>query len=440
MLAALVAAPVALYAAARIVNWHDQPPSPEALLLSAAYDARPVVADGDNAFVYFLGFSAALTEDPRANGQRMLRQLESADPHADAVADRLPAALDFLGADPEVAHFRTLCDNVGRECVLAAAEARGAFEKWSATHAWLLDRYRELIDHPEWRELVPRDVATPLPLYTGVLHGQRLLLLQANVLADTGDAAGVSALLGDDLRFWRTVLASCDLLITKMIAVAAVQRHFQWGNLALRRLSPERASAALPAEWLAPLTATELSLKRTVVGEWRFSSRSLLGIREQSNGSLGDKLAAPLYQPQDTLNLYAAYFTELAATLEAPLAGYADVADRASQLAARTADEGLPPHSLYNLFGVLLFHSAGPPDYSDYARRVADTEGVRRAALATVTLRAAQTPPSDMAAALAASPLRSPYDDRPLVWDASEQAVVFVGLSPGERREQRFYY
>jgi hypothetical protein len=27
-----------------------------------------------------------------------------------------------------------------------------------------------------------------------------------------------------------------------------------------------------------------------------------------------------------------------------------------------------------------------------------------------------------------------------LQWDSSEQAVIFVGLEPGERGEHRFYY
>jgi hypothetical protein len=94
---------------------------------------------------------------------------------------------------------------------------------------------------------------------------------------------------------------------------------------------------------------------------------------------------------------------------------------------------------LYNLTGSIIMASA-PADYGSYARRVADLEGIRRAALAVVTLRAEQPPTSDVTPALAASQLRNPYDDQPLRWDQSDQAVVFVGLEPGERGEHRFYY
>jgi hypothetical protein len=433
-LAALVAIPAVVYVAALLVNRHDRPPSPDALRLAAAYDERPEVALEDNAFVYLLGFGAPLDADPVAIGRQRFAQLQ-----ADALPAALPPPPDFMGVDTDVARFRTLCDDVPPECLRADADARAVFEKWSRTHAWLLERYRALLALPQWREVVPSNLPAQLPSYAGVMHGQRLMLLQAKVLADSGDATGVHDLLASDVRFWRTVLASSDLLITKMIAVAALQRHFKWGNLALRGL-PERGLASTPAGWLRPLSATELSLHRTLAGEWRFVSGSLLNLQSTSGRSVSDGLLAPLFQPQDTLNRYSTYFTELDAILDAPLAGYPEVADAASELAERAANDALPPASLYNVMGVLLLGAAGPANYSDYARRVADLEGIRRAALATVTLRAAATPSSAMVAALTASSLRNPYDDQPLRWDASDQAVVFVGLSPGGRREQRFYY
>ena len=59
---------------------------------------------------------------------------------------------------------------------------------------------------------------------------------------------------------------------------------------------------------------------------------------------------------------------------------------------------------------------------------------------AVVALRDAAIPESERAAALAFSPWRNPYDDRPLRWDESDAAVVFGGLELGERGEYRFHY
>jgi hypothetical protein len=441
----LVVIPLAAYVVAVLVNRHDQPPSPDALRLAALYQARPEVADDDNAFVYFLGFSAALDENPRDVGAQRLLWLQGGGP-LDATSDPLLKPLDNFGTHPDVAQFRTACDSVGSDCLRAFADAGRVLEQWLTSQPWLLPRYRQLIAHRAWRERVPDDIAVPLPSYSGIMQGQRLLLLQATTLAAAGNGTGAAELLESDLRFWRMVLESSDLLVTKMIATAAVRRHFQWGNLAVRGLPAEETLAVTPVAWRTPLTATELSLRRTLVGEWMHFSGNVtkmpgtLSAGQPWTARASNRLVAALFQRQDTLNVYSRYFTELDSTLDAPLNGYAAAADAASSLVERKANEVFPPRSLYNLMGSVLLGIAGPADYGDYARRVGDLEGIRRAALATVTLRAEATPPSEVAAALAASPLRNPYDDQPLRWDETEQAVVFVGLEPGERGEHRFYY
>jgi hypothetical protein len=442
---ALVAIPVAAYAAAILVNRHDQPPSPDALRLAASYQTRPEIANDDNAFVYFLGFNSALDANPRDVGARRLLWLQGDGP-LDASSDPLVAPLDYLGAHPDVARFRTACDAVGADCLRVLPDAGRVFEQWTAAQPWLLERYRQLIAHRGWREHVPDDITVPLPSYSGIMHGQRLLLLQATTLAAAGNGGGAAELLDSDLRFWRMVLESSDLLVTKMIAAAAMQRHFQWGNLALRALPAEETPAAPPVEWRAPLTATELSLHRTLVGEWMYFSGTVTKLPagfsagESWTARASNRLLLGLFQPQDTLNRYSTYFTELDSTLNVPLRSYPDAAGAASSLVQRTAGEAFPPRSLYNVMGSVLVGIAGPADYSDYARRLGDLEGIRRAALATATLRAEGTPASAIGAALGASSLRNPYDDGPLGWDADAQAVVFVGLEPGERGEHRFYY
>jgi hypothetical protein len=419
--------------AAVVTNWRDEPPTPDALRLAAAHDSRPPVADEDNAFIYLLGFDAALGQDPRAVGAQRLAWLQTADGKPfDRAADPQTTRLEYGNPDAAVEEFLAACGTDSLECVTALANSNSVFDAWTATHPWLLERYRALIAHDAWRELVP-GVAGPWPSFGPALRGHYLLLLQAQRLAAAGDGAAVSTLLGDDARFWRMVLASSDSVLSKMIATAALRTHFAWGTIVMDSL-PADDAATIPTAWRAPMTADELSLQRTIVGEWAFLSASLT-----ADGGLiapSDRVSRALFQPQDTLNRQSAYLTALIETLDAPLLGFANAADDASRLAQRMAEESFPS-SLYNLTGAVLL-AAGPADYADYARRAADVEGMRRAALAVVTLRREQ--PADVAAALAASTLRNPYDDEPLRWDENDQAVVFVGLEPGERGEHRFYY
>lgn len=441
----LVGFAVVLYAVAIAVNWRDQPPSPDALELKRVYDERPAIADRDNAYVYLLAFDAPLEADPFDLGSRRFAWLrETANQAFDFPGDPQTAHLSYANSDPIVEQFLAKCETDSRTCLDAFADSGPVRDAWLATHGWLVERYRTLLGHSGWREEV-FGASRPFPNFAAPLFGQRLLLLEAKTRADRGDVDGARGLLESDVRFWRMVLESSDTVLTKMIATAALRQHFTWGTLALRGVSPQLAASAEPRQWGQPLSAAELSLRRTLAGEWVFFSGSVLDLLESDlraeNDSkasrIDDRLLLPLLQEQDTLNRHAAYLDKLADTLEAPLRGYARVANAAAQLTQKSADDALPPRSLYNLFGVVAL-GAGPPDYSSYARRVADLEGVRRAAVAT--LRARQAPITDIAATLAADALRNPYDDEPLQWDTREGAIVFIGLEPGERGEHRLYY
>jgi len=114
------------------------------------------------------------------------------------------------------------------------------------------------------------------------------------------------------------------------------------------------------------------------------------------------------------------------ARLEAPLQRH----PAAPAEVSRDAHRDWRPRSPYNLVGQVLVFVARI-DYSTYAARVGDIEGVRRAALAAVTLRSANVPKTAVAEHLARLDLRNPYDDRPFEWTGT--AVQFHGLEPAPR-------
>ena len=150
-------------------------------------------------------------------------------------------------------------------------------------------------------------------------------------------------------------------------------------------------------------------------------------------------LEMPLYRQQDSVNKSAAYFLETTQLLSAPLDHYQDALNRAAVLTSQTRQAAFPPLSPYNMIGQLLT-GIGAYDYGTYARRVADLEGVRRAALLAVTLRAANVRASGVGAAVSTSALHEPYHNRPFEWDQKEGAIVFRGLEIGERSVHRIYY
>jgi hypothetical protein len=419
----LVALAVVLYLIGVVVNWRDAEPSAAATRFANRYRDRPTVADQDNGFVALASFET-LTIDPEQRDPG-LRQF---------IRDCTPAS--------------------SAGCPTAFESADAVFDRWTSAEPELLDRYQQLIAHAGWREAVPVDLAAPLPSYARVMDGQRLLLLKANKLAGSGDYAGAQALLADDIRFWRMALGSSDILISKMIATAALYRHFEVGNEIVRRLPPARAPDILPASWQTPLSNAERSMNRCLTGEWIFTSGVLRTVnsyeltRAESSAPVvemslldraKERLFAPFYQPQDTINRYAESYEEIGTLLNVPLEQYETLKERSSAHADKLRGAAWPLRSLYNLAGRFVA-AAFSSDFASYAVRVGDIEGVRRAALAAVTLRAANVPASGVPTALSSAQLRNPYNDRPFSWDEKDGAIVFRGLQPGERGEHRIRY
>jgi hypothetical protein len=392
----VIAFAIVLTLIALFVNRRDAEASAAAIRFEELYRDRPFVADDDNGFVFATDF--------------------------DSVPD------ETVARDSKVKELLEACRPESTHCAATFDASDEYFDKWMATESGLLERYRKLISHTGWREVVPEDIAAEFPPYALVMDGQKLLLLQAKTLAGKQDYAGIKALLESDIRFWRMTLASSDILISKMIAVAALKRHFEWGSLILRKLPHEHVREAVPAEWRAAISAAERSMARCWVGEWKFMSGAL-----RTEPDLHG--AEQLFQIQASINESAEYFSRLVEMLDVSLDRYESAVQEADAWASRP----LLPRSIYNLTGKMLLN-LNASAYIPYVRRVADIEGARRAAAAAIELHEQSVELADVAAALAASPLRNPYNNKPFAWDAATRAILFQGLQQDRRGLHRIYY
>jgi hypothetical protein len=154
--------------------------------------------------------------------------------------------------------------------------------------------------------------------------------------------------------------------------------------------------------------------------------------------ALEARLSRPFFQPQDTSNRFAEHYSEVARTLDVPLGQFAEAVRRVNELAERIATEAAADRSIYNVLGARQLTDVS--SFAQYAARVADIEGVRRAALVAATLTASGVEATDVPAALVTAELRDPYTNRPFTWDAETRAIVFQGLATGERGEHSIYY
>ncbi len=404
VLAALVALPAIGLLLLVAINWRDQPPSADAERFDAMLRDRPALADAENAYVHLM---------------------QLAGPGDPAYKDARSADVDALSA---------ACQDV-TACADALEKHPDVLSGWLSSEQWLLDRYRGMLHASRgWREPVPADLDAMFPAFGPARDAQQLHLLDAWARARAGDAGAVRDMLDRDLRFWRHVVASSDLLISKMVAADAVERNFEWGVMALRSLPADAVDGAVPPSWREPITLSERSLMRALGGEWSFVAstiRSALVTPEagEDGGVLSSRLQRVFFQEQATRNLFAANFAGIGQVSERP---YPELRDALDSVA--TGERGGTKTWLraYNPVGAVLA-AISPPAYVDYVARAADLEGRRLVALLAATLHATGTPPAGVAQALAETPLRSPYDDTAFGWDVAEGRLVFQGLRTGEK-------
>ena len=435
------------------INWRDRPPSAAAERLAAAYRDRPPISDADNAYVYAMGFSVAPDGDPREAGIRRIEWARSlpGDISVPATPDPVPGFDSYRSArSPEIKKIVEACWRLTPNCA-AALEDEATLRAWLASEQWLIERYRTLLRHPGWLETIPADPRAPFAAMSPLLEGQRLLLVRAYLLAGENKAADVTALLGEDARFWRRVLASSDLLVTKMVATAALTQTFAIGNLILRRLPAESQLSALPAEWIEPFSMVELSLYRCLVGEWIYgeqvTKQAMATATPFSNFAWDNSLptrmlahaTAFLFQPQDLSNRQAEIFIEATAALDVPIEQLPAGLEQARAIFMEPNANRSWLAMLYNPAGSLLLEMMGS-SYAPYPVRVTDLEGARRAAVLTAQLRAQMINEQNIPAELAASDIRTPYSGAPFIWNAKERAVQFIGLVPGDRGRHTFRY
>lgn len=428
---------IGLWVVVIAINWRDEAPSADALRLQRSIDERPAVADAANAYVLLLGLGISKDEDPLAWGVRRKAFLDEFP--AGAVGED---ALALPGPDHDFARDRTeatktlmeACRDADRACLSRLDAHPEHVDAWLASENWLLDRYLVLIGLTQWRETVPSDVRAPFPPYMPALDAQRLLLMKAWRHAGRGEAAAARELLQRDLTFWRMALRSSDILISKMIATAAIRRHFAMGNLVLRELDALGVDSTPPESWSEPIDREERSMRRPFAGEWLFSKSAVAvsGDTRDSDSFFGhaayDWAFSPFFQPQATNNLIAANMTHLIDGLDVEL----------DELPCALKSMTDPPHGggfpgLYNPVGNIL-SQIGYPMYAPYAARVGDLEGIRRVVLLASRLREeGRGGDVDLPERISAAAFRDPYDDAPFGWDAKTQSIVFRGLEPAPR-------
>ena len=205
---------------------------------------------------------------------------------------------------------------------------------------------------------------------------------------------------------------------------------------------------------MTAISDAERAMMRCLTGEWMFSDRLVkeikdrgpnplvadMGIDEESIvGHLIWRTLNPMLQPQETSNRHADLLVAVAESVDVPYAEFPDAVERARAIERGVAEAARPLARVYNLTGDMLL-GLGYPDFTSYAVRVADLEGVRRVAVLAAKLRSLGAAPAQVPALLLETDVDDPYTGEPFLWDGDANAIVFIGLEPGERGRHALLY
>jgi hypothetical protein len=247
------------------------------------------------------------------------------------------------------------------------------------------------------------------------------------------DSKSVVELLDKDLRFWRTMLKDTDMLIGKMIAVAAIKNNFLWTNHFLLKLKNNAQSIGNFAVLNQPFTDAELSMRRCLMGEWFFANSLINPLDGSGIDNLTGKILIKfVYQKQDTLNNRAASLNSILLDLDVPLAYFEVTFERYQK---ELHPEKLLIHYLhhpYNIAGQIISNVAPPSLYTDYVVRTKDLEAFRRGLL--LSIEKMQPSSKEMVRHV------SPYRTKPFVLNQEQQSVTVFGLGSDARAQQTYYY
>lgn len=455
IIGAFLALVIAVYLVFLVVNLHDQPPSELAQQFESTYKNRIKIADEENAAIYVMGLSVAQNEDPKLWGAKRFALVSQATDDEIGKVGQDPIFEDYRYRDVRSASVVASSDlfniPLAENVFTKLSESKDTIAEWSSQEEWLLKRYLELLTYKKYQEYAMTDPAAPLPSYGAVIDAQKLFFANLWLQAEQGNAENIKHLLEQDAVCWRMVLASTDTLISKMIAVAALKRHFVFGNLVLKKLSMKTSVNGMPENWKLPFTQAESSMLQTFSGEWMFQDHLFKKIKHepddyfytmffQDHAHWFTDLFLAFLQPQVESNKAAENFKNLIDVLNVPLHEYVDAIDDAENEHEEQKELQTNKNDpyIYNATGSYL-RSRSEAEYGSYfiyftySSRVNDLEGARQAAVLITEIRNQSLAPEAVPDFISHSTYHNPYTLKPFEWDVESKAVKFTGLEEGER-------
>lgn len=417
-------------------NWLDEAPDPG---VGALLETDPIPPE-DNAYIHLLGMYApegrAAHDYGRERVRAMVEAMESGQGSPGPGGDELElqgdgAALCHPGDNPQ-----------GCRTLEPAAVAQAA-----AANRTLLQRYRRLLAYSDYQDVPVPTAARAARYYRFMrfpdfqrdLH--RLYISQALVAArKEGPLAGIEDL-HRDIRFWSMAAREAENLLSKLQAIAYLERDLAALSLLLEDGDLAAAAIAAAEKAVAEPGPQVLAMERAWRGEMRASIRILQGLADPEafrafvfrgqgwTGWLHTRLLLVTYQPGTTMNrAYRSYRDRraIARMSGRELLGVLRNRD-AGESFRRPAGMGwLNPIDLIGR-GFAGIAEVSRERFAGYAAHPKNLAALRRLVALQVRIRQEGVSPDATAAFLQGSgrAYRNPYTGQPPRWDPDQRTLTF---------------
>jgi len=415
----------AILASFLAINAFDEALEPGVL---AIIHAQPTVKPEKNAYFYLIGLNAPQDHAPSEFGRQCVARLSEISKNREATMAWLTSS------DRDCAKYEdTLrrkgssiaCEQQHEFCLSHYQKQNTAIKLLAETHKTDLQRYAHLLTIEEYEEVPYTNLlTTTFPID---LANELYPAVSASKLLE-GDTQAFIQRSAAEAKFYRMVLGGNSGFLSKLMAFVGVNRTARLVSDAVRahpNIAKEYYETLLTISH--PLTAAERSLESVVMSDIKyFASTSVYGADEPNTSWYDEFLARFSLKYNATLNFKYRDLPGWRNLSRLPTEKY--LAAEKTALAKLTGPwRGNYVHMMYNPMGKLLT-GLSSANYSDYPRRMIDSDGRLRLVSLQIQIAAKQIPETEIPAFLNNSDprFRDPYTGQPMQWNKT-QGLHFRG-------------
>lgn len=446
----ILAAFIVLVVLVASMNLYD--PELDRNALAAINWSPPVVPDAENSYFTHVCLDVLPPNDPHQAGIEMVaqnnaRMQQRAQEPRDytAAARDVQAYLESLktrkympwhGGDP-----RMLCPAPRTECLSAYAKNRSRIHDLVAGNPVPITRYRSLYRYRYFRETMVERVqlgVSPTPYFGS--SAREVVLAEIGLKAIEGRGDEALRNLGQDIAYWRRVLAGAHMVLAKMISTIYIDRDYALLAEITARYRDQGRVIALAQTLTTPLTAEERSWNGPIIDQVQQTADMLLhmpgdkldiGAMEPDLRALDWLPLRMVYKPHATVNLmYRQWQAMLALTLVSADQFRAAVERMKDVLSETTA---IPRADMvYNPAGkYLVAVLASPGSFLRYVSDIHNLDGRMRLVQLQLEIyrQHYNTEGVDRYLKDRSPELHDPFTNKPMQWDGARHELWFYGVN-----------